>query len=219
MCVSISLIEYGFYSLKYGLPNGNYPIQSLSYFAGSNKSITLFEGYVYIGLLRLFGSVFLAILLMFISVLAKKYAVTLLAGAVSVIIPYVGLSKTIIYRLPLPLPFLLGTDFFAGDIVSSDAFTGDEKIVFAEINTITLLILFSVSVFLCILAVAWILRSNSNKWQMKTRKMRNVPTLAIILSLVLTMTGCSDNGKSQNFIYNSSAEYDCMGYEDRKSVV
>ena len=108
MCVSISLIEYGFYSLKYGLPNGNYPIQSLSYFAGSNKSITLFEGYVYIGLLRLFGSVFLTILLMFISVLAKKYAVTLLAGAVSVIIPYVGLSKTIIYRLPLPLPFLLG---------------------------------------------------------------------------------------------------------------
>ena len=84
---------------------------------------------------------------MFISVLAKKYAVTLLAGAVSVIIPYVGLSKTIIYRLPLPLPFLLGTDFFAGDIVLSDAFTGDEKIVFAEINTITLLILFSVSVF------------------------------------------------------------------------
>ena len=245
MCVSISLIEYGFYSLKYGLPNGNYPIQSLSYFAGSNKSITLFEGYVYIGLLRLFGSVFLAILLMFISVLAKKYAVTLLAGAVSVIIPYVGLSKTIIYRLPLPLPFLLGTDFFAGDIVSSDAFTGDEKIVFAEVNTITLLILFSVSVFLCILAAAWILRSNSNKWQMKTRKMRNVPTLAIILSFVLTMTGCSDDGKSQNFIpasnepssracadigrmprgsntpplgagdltYNSSAEYDCMGYE------
>lgn len=213
MCVSISLIEYGFYSLKYGLPNGNYPIQSLSYFAGSNKSITLFEGYVYIGLLRLFGSVFLAMLLMFISVLAKKYAVTLLAGAVSVIIPYVGLSKTIIYRLPLPLPFLLGTDFFAGDIVSNDAFTGDEKIVFAEIHTITLLILFSVSVFLCILAAAWILRSNSNKWQMKTRKMRNVQALAIILSFVLTMTGCSDNRKSQNFIYNSSAEYDCMGYE------
>ncbi len=80
-------------------------------------------------MLRLFGSVFLTILLMFISVLAKKYAVTLLAGAVSVVIPYAGLSKTIIYRLPLPLPFLLGTDFFAGDIVLSDAFTGDEKIV------------------------------------------------------------------------------------------
>lgn len=213
MCASISLIEYGFYSLKYGLPNGDYPIQSLSYFASSSKDITLFEGYVCIGLLRLFGGVFLAILLMCISVLAKKYAITLLIGAVSVMIPYIGLSKTIIYRLLLPLPFLLGTDFFAGDIISNDTLTGDKKIVFAEIDINTLLILLSVSILLCILAVAWILRCSSNKWQIKSRKKRNAATLAVILSLVLTIVGCSNNGKSQNYIYNSSADYDCMGYE------
>jgi len=213
MCVSISLIEYKFYSFKYGLPNGNYPIQSLNYFAGSSKSITLFEGYVFIGLLRLFGSEFLAILLMFISVLAKKYAVTLLTGAVSVIIPYIGLSRTIIYRLPLPLPFLLGTDFFIGDIISSDALTGDKKIVFSEVDTFMLLILLSVSVLLCTLAAIWILRCNSNRWQMKSRKKRNLAALAIIFSLALTMSGCSNSGKNQNFIYNSSEEYDCMGYE------
>lgn len=211
MCVSISLIEYGFYSLKYGLPNGNYPIQSLSYFAAGSKSITLFEGYVCIALLRLFGGVFLAGFLMFISVVTKKYAVTLLTGAASVIIPYTGLSRTCIYRLPLP--FLLGTDFFAGDIVSNDALTGDEKIVFAEVDTNTMLILLSVSVLLCILAVAWILRCNSNNWQLKSRERRNAADLAIMLSLVLTMTGCSNNEKSQNYVYNSSADYDCMGYE------
>ena len=98
-----------------------------------------FPGFSITPLLRLFGGVFLANFLMFISVVAKKYAVTLLTGAVSVIIPYIGLSKTSIYRLPLPLPFLLGTDFFAGDIVSNDALTGDEKIVFAEIDTNTML--------------------------------------------------------------------------------
>ena len=197
MCVSLSLIEYGFYSIKYGLPNGGYPIQSLSYSAGGGKSITLFEGYVCIGLLRLFGGVFLAILLMFISVLAKKYALTLLIGAVSVIIPYIGLSKTSIYRLPLPLPFLLGTDFFAGDIVSSDTLTGNEKIVFTEIDTITLLVLLSVSVLLCTLAIVWILWCNSNKWQTKSRKRRNAATLAIMLSLVLTMTGCSNSKENR----------------------
>lgn len=83
---------------------------------------------------------------MFISVLTKKYAVTLLTGAVSVMVPYIGMSKTSVYRLPLPLPFLLGTDFFAGDIVSNDTLTGDEKIVFVEIDTHTMLILLSVSV-------------------------------------------------------------------------
>lgn len=213
MCASISLIEYGFYSLKYGLPNGNYPIQSLSYFAASSKSITLLSGYVYITLLRLFGGMFLANFLMFISVLTKKYAVTLLTGAVSVLVPYIGMSKTSVYRLPLPLPFLLGTDFFAGDIVSNDTLTGDEKIVFAEIDTHTMLILLSVSVLLCILAVAWILRCNSNKWQLKSRKRRNAEALSVMLSLLLTMAGCSNNEKIQNYIYNSSAHYDCMGYE------
>ena len=213
LCVSISLMEYGFYSVKYGLPDGDYPIQSLSYFAGSSKSMTLFEGYVCIGLLRLFGGVFLAMFLMFISVLAKKYTVTLLAGAVSVIIPYIGLSKTNIYRLPLPLPFLLGTDFFAGDIVSRDALTGDEKIVFAEVDTIMLLALLAVSVLLCILAAAWILRCNSNKWQMKSGNRRNAAALAIMLSVVFTATGCSNSGENRNFVYNSSADYGRMGYE------
>ena len=213
LCVSISLMEYGFYSIKYGLPNGDYPIQSLSYFAGSSKSMTLFEGYVWIGLLRCFGGVFLAILLMFISVLAKKYAITLLTGAVSVIIPYIGLSKTSIYRLPLPLPFLLGTDFFIGNIVSSDALTGDEKTVFTEVDTIMLLTLLVVSLLLCALAVAWILRCNSNKWQMKSRKRRNASALAIMLSLAFTLAGCSGSKESQSFVYNSSADYNCMGYE------
>ena len=112
LSLSISLIEYGFYRFKYGLPGGDYPIQSIRYFADSSKDISLFGAYVCIGLLRLFGGVFFAIFLMFVSVLARRYAITLLTGAVSVIIPYIGLSKTSIYRLPLP--FLLGTDFLQG---------------------------------------------------------------------------------------------------------
>lgn len=110
LSLCISLIEYGFNRFKYGLPDGDYPIQSIRYFADSSKGMSLLKGYVSIGLLRMFGGVFLTIFLMFISVLTKKYAITLLTGAVSVIIPYIGLSKTSIYRLPLP--FLLGTDFF-----------------------------------------------------------------------------------------------------------
>ena len=97
LSLCVSLIEYGFYRFKYGLPDGDYPIQSIRYFAGSSKDMSLLEGYVSIGLLRMFGGVFLTILLMFISVLAKKYAVTLLTGAVSVMIPYIGLSKTVCY--------------------------------------------------------------------------------------------------------------------------
>lgn len=213
LSLCISLMEYGFYSFKYGLPGGDYPIQSIRYFADSSKDMSLLEGYVSIGLLRMFGGVFFTIFLMFISVLAKKYAITLLTGAVSVMIPYIGLSKTSIYRLPLPLPFLLGTDFFAGDIVMSDALTGDEKIIFAEVDTVTLLTLLFVSALLCALAVVWILRCNSNRWLMKSGKKKHGAAFAVMLSLALAVTGCRGRGKAGSVVYNSSADYDCMGYE------
>ncbi len=213
LCAGVLLMEYGFYRLKYGLPDGDYPIQSIRYFAESNKSISLFGAYLSIGLLRLFGGVFLAIFLMFVSVLAKKYALTLLTGAASVILPYIGLSKTGIYRLPLPLPFLLGTDFFAGDIVSSDALTGNEKIVFAQVDTITLFTLLSVSVFLCFSAALWILRCNSNRWRIKSGQKKNAAAVLVMLSLIWTVTGCAGYGETKSIVYNSSADYDCMGYE------
>ena len=213
LSLCISLIEYGFYRFKYGLPDGDYPIQSIRYFADSSKSISLLEGYVYIGLLQMFGGVFLTILLMFISVLAKRYAITLLIGAVSVIIPYIGLSKTCIYRLPLPLPFLLGTDFFAGNIVLSDALMGDDKIIFAEVDTATLLTLLFVSILLCTLAAVWILRCNSNRWLIKSRQKKRAAAFTVMLSLALVVTGCSGRGKIKSAVYNSSANYDCMGYE------
>ena len=216
MCTGVSLTEYGFYSIKYGLPDGGSPIQSLGCFAGSSKDMTLFQGYVWTGLLRLFGGMFLGTLLLFLSVLAKKYAITLLGGAVAVIVPYIGLSKSDVYRLPLPLPFLLGTGYFTGDIVSRDALTGEEKMVFAEVDTAALLGLLTVSGLFCGFAVAWILRCNSNKWQMKSGKRRNAPALAVLLSLVLAVTGCSGRGgegEDRGFVYNTSAVYDCMGYE------
>ena len=213
LSLGISLIEYGFYRFKYGLPDGDYPIQSIRYFADCSKGISLLEGYVYIGLLRMFGGVFLTILLMFISVLAKRYAVTLLTGAASVIIPYIGLSKTGVSRLPIPLPFLLGTDFFAGNIVRRDALTGDDKIIFAEVDTVTLFNLLFVSVLLCILAAVWILRCNSNRWLMKSGKKKRGLFLCVMFGLALTATGCSGRGKIKSVVYNSSADYDCMGYE------
>ena len=213
LCAGTSLIEYGFYRFKYGLPNGEYPIQSIRYFADSGKGISLLEGYVSIGLLRMFGSVFLTIFLMWVSVLAKRYALTLLTGAASVMIPYIGLPKTGIYRLPLPLPFLLGTDFFAGDVAARDVLTGDEKIIFAEVDMVALLTLLLVSVLLCALAAVWILRRNTNRWLMKAGRKKHGLALAVMFGLALTATGCSGRGKTENIVYNSSAAYDCMGYE------
>lgn len=212
LCIGISLAEYGFYSIRYGLPDGDYPIQSLRYFADSSKSVTLFEGYVWIALIRSFGGVFLAMLLMALSVLTKKYAITLLAGAASVLIPYTGLSKTWLYRLPLPVSFLLGTDFFSSSMISKDALTGESTAVFSEISTAMLCILLVVSAAFCMVAVICILLLHTNRWQIKARQKRKISFL-VMLCVAFTMTGCSSTQENENIVYNSSADYDCMQYE------
>ena len=95
----------------------------------------------------------------------------------------------------------------------SDALTGDEKIIFAEVGTVTLLTLLFVSVLLCTLAVVWILRRNSNRWLMKSGQKKRGAVFAVMFGLALAVTGCSGRGKTGSVVYNSSAGYDCMGYE------
>ena len=97
-----------------GLPHGEYPVQSIVSFGGSTKNISLVAAYLILTVLRCFGSVYLAALLLFTSVLVKKYALTVVIGVASTLIPYIGLSRQICYRLPLPLPFLLATGFLEG---------------------------------------------------------------------------------------------------------
>ena len=91
LCAGLSLIRFVFFAVKYGLPHGEYPIQSIACFGDSTKSISLLGAYLIVTGLRCFGSVFLAALLLFISVLVKKYALTVVIGAVSTLIPYIGL--------------------------------------------------------------------------------------------------------------------------------
>lgn len=76
-----------------------------------------------------------------------------------------------------------------------------------------LMILLSVSVLLCILAPVWLLRCNSNRWRMKTGQKKRGLALTVMLSLILAVTGCSGCGEIKSIVYNSSAYYDCMGYE------
>jgi hypothetical protein len=55
--------------------------------------------------------VYLAALLLFLSVLVKKYALTVVIGVASTLIPYIGLSRQICYRLPA------GNRLFGGDFL------------------------------------------------------------------------------------------------------
>lgn len=203
LCGGLALIRFVFFAVKYGLPHGEYPFQSIACFGGSTKHISLLAAYVIVTILRCFGSVYLAALLLFTSVLVKKYALTVAIGAVSTLIPYIGLSRQICYRLPLPLPFLLATGFLEGTSSVEDSLTGEAIVTFSERSVQELLVLLGLSAVCCALMVWWVLRQNTNCWQSGRKPVRRCEAAVLSLLLLISLSGCSF-GTSTNGIFNSS---------------
>ncbi len=204
LCVGLSLIRFLFFAVKYGLPHGEYPVQSIASFGGSTKNISLLAAYLILTVLRCFGSVYLAALLLFTSVLVKKYALTVVIGVASTMIPYIGLSRQICYRLPLPLPFLLATGFLEGASSMEDSLTGEAIEIFSERSPQELLALLGLSAVCCSLMVWWVLRQNTNCWQSGRKPVRRCEAAVLSLLLLISLSGCSF-GTSTNGIFNSSS--------------
>ena len=205
LCGGLALIRFVFFGLKYGLPHGEYPVQSIASFGGSTKNVSLLAAYLILTLLRCFGSVYLAALLLFISVLVKKYALTVVIGVAATLIPYIGLSKQICYNLPLPLPFLLATDFLSGTSSAEDLLTGYTIITFSERSLQELLTLLGLSATCCALMIWWVLRQNTNCWQSARKLIKRHRVVALSLLLLFSLSGCSV-AKSANGIFNSSSQ-------------
>ena len=204
LCGGLALVRFAFFEIKYGLPNGEYPVQSIASFGGSTKNISLLTAYLILTVLRCFGSVYLAALLLFLSVLVKKYALTVVIGVASTLIPYIGLSRQICYRLPLPLPFLLATGFLEGTSSVEDSLTGEAVMTFSERSPQELLALLGLSILCCVLMVWWVLRQNTNCWQSGRKPVRRCEAAVLSLLLLISLSGCS-YGTSVNGIYNSSS--------------
>ncbi|MEY8313027.1 hypothetical protein AALA61_13800 [Oscillospiraceae bacterium 42-9] len=205
LCGGLALIRFAFFGIKYGLPNGEYPVQSIASFGGSTKNISLLAAYLILTVLRCFGSVYLAALLLFLSVLVKKYALTVVIGVASTLIPYIGLSRQICYRLPLPLPFLLATGFLEGASSAEDSLTGEPIVIFSERSPQELLALLGLSAVCCALMVWWVLRQNTNCWQSGRKPVRGCGAAALCLLVLLPLSGCSV-AESANEIFNSSSQ-------------
>ena len=204
LCGGLALIRFVFFGMKYGLPHGEYPVQSIASFGGSTKNISLLAAYLILTVLRCFGSVYLAALLLFTSVLVKKYALTVVIGVASTLIPYIGLSRQICYRLPLPLPFLLATGFLEGTSSVEDSLTSKPIVTFSERSPQELLSLLGLSAVCCALMVWWVLRQNTNCWQSGRKSVRRYEAAVLSLLLLISLSGCS-YGTSATGIFNSSS--------------
>ena len=134
LCVFSGIFRYCFYAAKYSLPCGDYPIQSIAAFGTSTKNISLLEGYMLITFLHCFGYVYFSIFILLFSVLMQKYALTALLGATITLIPYIGLSATVLCRLPIPTAFMNSINYISGSAYSGYTQTDEAAVTFREIS-------------------------------------------------------------------------------------
>lgn len=206
LCFLIALLRYGFFHIKYGLENGDYPLQSLSYFGTSTKTSTLFSTFIWLSAIKTFGNVSFALLIMLFSVWSKKYALTLFSSTAVILLPYFGLSmESTKYFLPGPLAFMVSTGFFRGSESEYNIVTDQMDVTFEEISMMTMLILFVMTLCISIGAMMVIMIRHTNGWSVKKRS-RWLKSSSMMLTLCLsvsTLVGCTSNlNMKDDDIYN-----------------
>ncbi|WP_273322294.1 hypothetical protein [Vallitalea guaymasensis] len=214
LCITTFILKFIFYNQKYSLLNGNYPLQSLSYFGTGRKSISLIQTFFAISGLKLFGFLFFAILIMFISVIVKKYSLTVFICAAFILIPYFGFDLGLIYSFPLPLSFMLGVRFFKGYEYQIDFFTQEKVAIFKEISNMTLLIFLVSAICLCIIMLKVINKNNKNIWnKIHIKKIKRVTVILISCILILNLSGCSKTNINESCVFNTNTR---RSYESEK---
>mgnify|MGYP005754996991 CR=1 FL=1 len=212
LCLLDGTVRFVFFNMKYGLPYGDAPLQSLSYFGEYTGKVSLMDGYWNMVLLRCVGGFTLAVFILFLSVLVRKYALTLFITASAVLLPYLALTSNQIHHFPHPLAFLMPLDFFKGTVISSDPMTEEEVTLFQEVSRTELYVMIIVLICAAIGLLFWIRKRTANQWN-KSRKSRSL--LSCLLLCALVLSGCSSASETNtgNTAYNTSAISSIPGYE------
>lgn len=213
-------MEYVTYCVRYGLPCGSYPLQSLESYQYVEKSMSLFEAFCMQAAMKLFGYIYTAIVILFISSCARKLSLSLTVSIAVMMLPFIMVDNYNQFtRIPGPWGPLVGTVFLSGTEYTWNTYWQVEELVSTELSwgewgrTM--------AEALCILVgmVYLMKKSNGNRWveragKKNNRRMsgKNGGACALLLLLVCgTLTGCGQTESSKaeengdTYIYNSSA--------------
>ncbi|MCD7918949.1 MAG: DUF5050 domain-containing protein [Clostridiales bacterium] len=207
LCLSEAILRYGFYALRYGLPHGDYPLQSVEVFGACTKNVTLMQAYILLSASRLFGGLYLAALILAVSAISRQYSLSVFIPTASVLLPWVGLSEQVQYQVPLPLPFLLGVGFLKGNEYTTDTVDSEQVLTFQEISSEAFMKLLWMCVLIlcvCLLVIWW-----KHHTTLSRHRISRKPMTAVLLLVIVLLSGCSSDGFiSEEICYNSSSNSD-----------
>lgn len=224
LCILFYLTDFIVYDIKYGLPNGNYPIQSISEYNYSSNNLSLYQLAGLIFLNKLLAMLYLCLFAVIISVFIKKSFITSFCSILFIIIPYcIMYNSNIKYYIPTPIALILSVNYFKGNIPATDYYDSIKGIPFNNYITI---IVATVLIVLTLLFISYFKFISKN--MLNRLKFKQLSTVALIVFIGLTSTGC---GKTeQNIkgpdIYNSAVSNHIMcnknfyiGYGEKGNII
>lgn len=198
VCGGQLVVRWGWYLFRYGLPHGNYPVQSLQAYADCPLAVSLQETFLLTAVCKLFGVGFFALLVLTAAALTRQTSFTALAGAAAMLLPWLGMEQDAVYQLPLPLPFWLAKGFFAEK--------GTERM---------LILLAGCGVVLILCGVLLSVRHPSAYRGKHKRRNGHCASVLVILLLIGTLSGCGTASlPTGNFVWNGRTSEELF-YGDR----
>lgn len=114
LCAVNLFVEAAFFQVRYGLPNGSFPFQSLSIFQNSELRFSLVQAGCVLFLIRFAGFCILGTLVMTVTVAAQSAVPALIAGLGWVTLPYaLPLDDSLKVLMPTPFSLIIGIPFLA----------------------------------------------------------------------------------------------------------
>lgn len=201
MGLGSSLMELAFYSVKYGLPDGSFPLQSAEYFGNSTTAFSLWQTWLAGTGMQILGCLLLVLEILFFASLVKKVALTVLAVIASAVLPYLGLNSGALLRLPLPVSFLMGADFWKGSQYQADEVSGKDVLIYREVTGREMMILLAVAAVIVTIFAAAVTLRNRNQYDgvgKKSLSVRAGTFLALLMAgSSFVLVGCSARGEME----------------------
>lgn len=191
----LQVFELVYCAIAFGLPHWDYSLQSLYSFGSVQKTLTLGQAFFLQFALKETGYLYAAMLILYISVLVKKYAFVLMADMEILLIPFFTVNSISSLRLiPAPWALTVGSIYLNGE---SFQLRGGSVVSVPEVAWAELAEVLALSIIICLCMLLCIRHKNTNHHL----RIKKSGTVAMLLSIMLLCTGCA--GQAETLCYNS----------------
>lgn len=192
LTVVLQLVELIHCMVRFGIPNGTFTLQSLQSFGDSQKQMTLWQAFALQFVLKALGYMYAAVVILFLTVLLKKYAISLMASIAILEIPFLTAGGAAEYiSIPAPWALSVGNIYLNG---------GENELGWLQIG----LLLFTSITIICAM-LSFINHYNTN-WHLRGK------TICIRLSYIciipLFLAGCTQRESKVVFNRSTADKYE-----------